>query len=141
MPCRVDFYVTSSTGSDDRLTLACRVVEKAYKSGQAVYLYCENPEQMNQMDEKLWTFTQSSFVPHALLDDRDDLTPVTLGCDNPSTDLGKIVVSLAAVPVRTFDQFSRVAEIVGAEEPERQAARERFKFYRDSGIEPTTHKV
>jgi len=141
MPCRVDFYVTSSTGSDDRLALACRVVEKAYKSGQAVYLYCENPEQMNQMDEKLWTFSQSSFVPHALLCDRDDLTPVTLGCDNPSADLGNIVVSLAAVPVHTFDQFSRVAEIVGAEEPERQAARERFKFYRDSGIEPTTHKV
>ena len=141
MPCRVDFYVSTSAQSEERLTLACRVVEKAYKSGQSVYLYCQNPEQMSEMDQRLWTFSQSSFVPHALKQDRDELTPVTLGCDSPTTDFGSIVVSLAEAPVRAFTDFSRVAEIVGTEEHERQSARERYKFYRESGVEPSTHKV
>ena len=141
MTCRVDFYVTSSDSAEARTTLACRVVEKAFQSGKKVYLYCHNEEQMQLMDERLWTFSQSSFVPHEIQGQADELTPVTLGCQSPDSNSGEVVISMAEEPVRAFDHFTRVAEIVGTNDTERQSARERFKFYREHGIEPVTHKI
>jgi DNA polymerase-3 subunit chi len=34
-----------------------------------------------------------------------------------------------------------VAELVGGTDASRQAGRERFRFYRDQGIEPETHNL
>ncbi|RZO21675.1 MAG: DNA polymerase III subunit chi [Candidatus Thioglobus sp.] len=139
--CRVDFYVPSSDTPDERYTLACRVTEKAFQSGKQVYLYCQTPDQLTQMDERLWTFSLNSFIPHGLLGETDELVRVILGCDDPSPDVAEIVISMANTPVSTFNLFSRVAEIVGTDDSERQLARNRFKFYRDNGVEPVTHKV
>ena len=139
--CRVDFYVPSSNTPDGRYTLACRVTEKAFQSGKHVYLYCQTLDQLTQMDERLWAFSSSSFIPHGLLGETDELVRVTLGCDDPSPDVAEIVISMANTPVSTFSLFSRVAEIVGTDDSERQLARNRFKFYRDNGVEPVTHKV
>jgi len=126
---------------DERYTLACRVTEKAFQSGKQVYLYCQTPDQLTQMDERLWTFSLNSFIPHGLLGETDELVRVILGCDDPSPDVAEIVISMANTPVSTFNLFSRVAEIVGTDDSERQLARNRFKFYRDNGVEPVTHKV
>mgnify|MGYP001299784750 FL=1 len=139
--CRVDFYVPSSDTPDERYTLACRVTEKAFQSGKQVYLYCQTPDQLTQMDERLWTFSLNSFIPHGLLGETDELVRVILGCDDPSPDVAEIVISMANTPVSTFNLFSRVAEIVGTDDSELQLARNRFKFYRDNGVEPVTHKV
>ena len=139
--CRVDFYVPSSDMPDERYTLACRVTEKAFQSGKQVYLYCQTPDQLTQMDERLWTFSLNSFIPHGLLGETDELVRVILGCDDPSPDVAEIVISMANTPVSTFNLFSRVAEIVGTDDSELQLARNRFKFYRDNGVEPVTHKV
>ena len=139
--CRVDFYVPSSDTPEERYTLACRVTEKAFQSGKQVYLYCQTPDQLTQMDERLWTFSLNSFIPHGLLGETDELVRVILGCDDPSPDVAEIVISMANTPVSTFNLFSRVAEIVGTDDSERQLARNRFKFYRDNGVEPVTHKV
>ena len=139
--CRVDFYVPSRDTPDERYTLACRVTEKAFQSGKQVYLYCQTPDQLTQMDERLWTFSLNSFIPHGLLGETDELVRVILGCDDPSPDVAEIVISMANTPVSTFNLFSRVAEIVGTDDSERQLARNRFKFYRDNGVEPVTHKV
>ena len=139
--CRVDFYVPSSDTPDERYTLACRVTEKAFQSGKQVYLYCQTPDQLTQIDERLWTFSLNSFIPHGLLGETDELVRVILGCDDPSPDVAEIVISMANTPVSTFNLFSRVAEIVGTDDSERQLARNRFKFYRDNGVEPVTHKV
>ena len=103
--CRVDFYVPSSDMPDERYTLACRVTEKAFQSGKQVYLYCQTPDQLTQMDERLWTFSLNSFIPHGLLGETDELVRVILGCDDPSPDVAEIVISMANTPVSTFNLF------------------------------------
>ena len=67
MACRVDFYVQAAEAPKGHLTLACRVTEKAYQAGHRIYLRCEDAQQANELDELLWTFSQSSFVPHQIL--------------------------------------------------------------------------
>jgi DNA polymerase-3 subunit chi len=52
-----------------------------------------------------------------------------------------VVVSLAGDPVADFTGFLRVAEIVGNEGAERESGRRRYRFYRENGVEPTTHEI
>jgi len=40
-----------------------------------------------------------------------------------------------------FSRFDRVVEPVDADQAARAASRERFKFYRDRGYQPTAHKL
>ncbi len=42
---------------------------------------------------------------------------------------------------RGFDRFERIAEVIDADEARRQRGRERFRLYRERGIEPATHDM
>ena len=76
MACRVDFYVQATGAPQGHLTLACRVTEKAYQAGHRIYVRCQDKDQASKMDELLWTFSQSSFVPHQLSSSGQSEAPV-----------------------------------------------------------------
>ncbi|MDO4233336.1 MAG: DNA polymerase III subunit chi [Lautropia sp.] len=44
-------------------------------------------------------------------------------------------------PPDNFTDFQRVVELVGTDMPSREAARARFRFYRERGFSPLTHDV
>jgi DNA polymerase-3 subunit chi len=54
---------------------------------------------------------------------------------------GDLIVNLAQSLPPRFDRFERVAEIVDADEARRRRGRERFRLYRERGIEPATHDM
>ena len=141
MACRVDFYVQATGAAQGYLMLACRVTEKAYQAGHRIYLRCQDEDQASQVDELLWTFSQSSFVPHQLSSSGRSEAPVTIGYGSPSNEDAQVIVSLADEPVTDFDGFARVAEIVGSESAQRDSGRKRFRFYRKQGLDPVTHEI
>ena len=141
MSCRVDFYVQSGGPVQGHLTLACRVTEKAFQAGHQVYIRCSSVEQAKTLDQLLWTFSQNSFVPHSINGTGKIRTPVTIGNEPAKSETAQVVVSLAGDPVADFTGFLRVAEIVGNEGAERESGRRRFRFYRENGVEPTTHEI
>ena len=141
MACRVDFYVQATGAPQGHLTLACRVTEKAYQAGYQIYLRCQDENQANRLDELLWTFSQSSFIPHQLSSSGQSDAPVTIGHELPSAEDAQVIVSLADEPVTDFAGFARVAEIVGNESAQRDSGRKRFRFYRDQGLDPVTHEI
>ncbi len=141
MSCRVDFYVQSGGPAQGHLTLACRVTEKAFQAGHQVYIRCSSVEQAKTLDQLLWTFSQNSFVPHSINGTGKARTPVTIGNEPANSETAQVVVSLAGDPVTDFTGFLRVAEIVGNEGAERESGRRRYRFYRENGIEPTTHEI
>ena len=49
-----------------------------------------------------------------------------------------VLINLHAAPPPFFSRFERLAEIVGADEADAAAARERFRFYRERGYELRT---
>ena len=57
---RIDFH--SNVG--DSIAYACRLVRKAYLSGQPLIVLAE-PERLKRFDEQLWTFKPLEFVPIA----------------------------------------------------------------------------
>jgi DNA polymerase-3 subunit chi len=144
MTDRVDFYVLGTPTPKQRLTFACRLIEKAYMRGLRVAVLSASAEEAQALDELLWTFNDQSFVPHALCAEEaspDAHTPVHLSTglgDSASADL---LVNLSdRLPAR-LERFARVAEIIDADPERRRLGRERFKTYRERQLAPHTHQI
>ena len=139
---RVDFYILDEAAPGSRMTFACRLTEKAYGLGNKVYAHAANERDADQLDTMLWTFRQGSFVPHQLLTQSDNRrAPVSIGTGTDHLTEGDLLINLDDNTPDFAGGFGRVAEIIGGDEASRKAGRERFKHYRDMGIEPETHKI
>mgnify|MGYP002790281654 CR=1 FL=1 len=52
-----------------------------------------------------------------------------------------VLVNLSTELPREPGRFERIIEVIDGEERRRQQGRERFRAYRDLGIEPETHSL
>jgi DNA polymerase-3 subunit chi len=139
---RVDFYILATDEPASRMRFACRLTEKAYSLKHRVYAHTASPADAKQLDEMLWTFRQGSFVPHSLLGDSADArTPVRIGIPEKSQAEGQLLINLSGAAPGFATNYERVAEIVDGSEASRQAGRERFRQYREMGLEPVTHQI
>jgi DNA polymerase-3 subunit chi len=143
---RIDFHSNVS----DKLEYACRLTRKIWSAtpvGEAVRNIVMVGEQadLRKLDELLWTFSATDFLPHCFIDDEAaPETPIVLTDDFASPALENIphadvmihlgmrmpqdVAALAA-------RFPRIVEVVTVNETERLAGRDRYKAYRDLGHE------
>lgn len=139
---RVDFYVTPNTEPDARLQLACRIVEKAYNLSHGVYIHTDDAASAGKLDELLWTFRQGSFIPHCLhtAEELPDAA-VVIGHDHLPAITPQVLINMSSQVPDFFSRFERIAEIVAGDEATRQAARTRFKFYRERGYPLETHEL
>lgn len=139
---RIDFYILPDHTPRGRPLLACRLAEKAYGLGHRVYIQTSSPEQAQALDDLLWTFRPGSFVPHALYPVTDnEIPPVLIGWeDNPDVDAQMLINLTPQVPA-IFERFERVAELVDQDEQTLNQSRARFRFYRERGCAPQSHKL
>lgn len=139
---RVDFYILDTAEPARRLSFACRLTEKAYGLSNRVYAHMATSADATRLDEMLWTFRQGSFVPHQLLTDAGkQRAPVSIGTGDTCEVKGDLLINLTDTMLKFAAGFTRVAEIICSDEPSRKAGRERFKRYRDMGLEPETHRI
>jgi DNA polymerase III subunit chi len=141
---RVDFYVLDTAEARARQLLACRLTEKAYLAGQRVFVWLEDAAALAAFDELLWTFADRSFVPHESLREAPQWTecPVLLGCQSAPADGYDLLLNLGGEPpAACLAQAPRIIEILDAEPQRRQAARERYRRYRERGVNPQTHHI
>ncbi|MGH8209633.1 MAG: DNA polymerase III subunit chi [Steroidobacteraceae bacterium] len=142
---RVDFYILEGASSSARLKLACKLAEKAYLASQSVLVWHTDPAELRSLDDMLWTFSDSSFVPHDVLPSsgaRGDipvlLSPGVMPSANANTD---IIINLAAELPACLSQTRRVVEIIDGDDARRRAGRARFKAYRELGVQPASHNI
>jgi DNA polymerase-3 subunit chi len=142
---RIDFYILDQASHEARLTLACRLAAKAVEQKLEVLINTETASDSARLDELLWTFAQGSFLPHRRLDTQpveDEGEPVLIGCGRePESGPWEFLINLSPRVPEFFSRFERVAELVSAEQEDKAAGRERFRYYRDRGYELRTHKV
>lgn len=140
---QVDFYLTQSSQQQHALVTACRLAEKASKQGHHVFIHADDEPQAQQLDKLLWTFKQTSFIPHRIIESdtgTDSNDKVLIGHNHDPEFEHDVMINLATTIPDFFSRFKRVAEIVSGNEEQRQQARQRFKFYRDRGYELNTHE-
>ncbi len=137
---QVDFY----TGATDRLLIACRLCAKATQQGLKTVVHVPDTLLAGQFDKLLWTFSQTSFVPHCRVDDRlADITPVLL---NSESALAKeissdVLLNLDKAVPADFERFQRIVEVVDETVNNKQLARERYRFYQEQGHEIRHHRL
>ncbi len=135
---RIDFY----HDAPDRLQVACRLAAKAAQQKLRVLIYAPDAETARAIDRLLWTTPPTGFLPHCMTHDRlAPETPVVIAADADATPHDEVLVNLSAERPAHFARFQRLVEIVGREEADRAAARDRYRFYRERGYEIYTHNL
>jgi DNA polymerase III subunit chi len=133
---RVDFH----TNVGDALLYACRLARKAYQAGQPLVVVGD-PGRLRLFDERLWTFSPLDFLPHCMADSAlAARTPIVLTPDLAHAPHHQILLNLAPAVPPQFARFERLLEIVGNDEDELAAGRERYRFYRDRGYPLNNYK-
>jgi DNA polymerase-3 subunit chi len=139
---QIDFYILPDHTAQGRLLLACRLAEKAYTHRHKVYIHTPNHALAEQLDDLLWTFRQHSFVPHALYPPAPgDTSPVLIGYHSQPMAPRDVLLNLGSdIPDFSAD-FQRVIELVDQDEQTLQQSRQRFRYYRERGYEPVSHRL
>lgn len=132
---RIDFYVSPSDQLQARLELACLLARKAWHGQLATFIRCSDIQQMQQMDELLWSFRSASFLPHSLYQDNPQ-APIVLAVDEQPVQKQPVFINLAPNSVQQIQDFNRIIEIVCQEPELLQKSRENFLHYRQLGYQP-----
>ena len=135
---RIDFYVDA----DDRLRVACRLAAKAVAQRLRVLVYAPDGDVAVAIDKLMWTTPAIGFLPHVAAGHRLAAeTPVVIARGAEDSPHDEVLVNLAAEWPPAFARFQRLVEIVTADEDDKRAARDRYRFYRDRGYEIRTHSL
>lgn len=135
---RVDFHFNAP----DKIAYGCRLVRKAYRAKHPVLVWCDDESRLDAFDRLLWSDSPTDFVPHVRADSAlAPRTPILLAHETADTDAHDVLVNLGRITPPMFARFERLIEIVGTDEDDRIAARERWRFYRDRGYPMTRHDV
>jgi DNA polymerase-3 subunit chi len=133
---RADFYLIAKPRFlAEPLRLVCELARKACDAGQPLLVLADSMTQAEQLDELLWEFDPDAYVPHQIAgtDEDDDVTPVLIAAPESDAALRPLVLNLRAAAVS--GAFERVLEVVPADESARGPLRERWKAYKDRGLE------
>jgi len=134
----IDFY----THVADRLAVAARIVAKAYAAHGTVRVFTPDRSASDALDRLLWLQTALSFLPHCRMDSALAAeTPIWIDEVPEHNGPCAVLVNLNAEPPPFFSRFERLAEIVGKDDADVLAGRERFRFYRERGYELRTHNL
>jgi len=137
---KIDFH----TNVPDKIAYTCRLVRKALTTSpdSRIVVLTEDRNTLTRLDEALWTFSDPDFLPHAKAGDPiATQTPVIL-TDSEDADLPhhQILVNLSSGVPSSFAKFERMIEVIGSEDADTEAGRQRYSHYRKRGY-ALTHTV
>jgi DNA polymerase-3 subunit chi len=138
----IDFYFNAG----DRLQVACRLAGKAVAQKKRMLIYAPDAEVAARIDKMLWTWPAIGFVPHvAAHDPLAAQTPVLIAGGEQDSEMSpagiEVLLNLSAQCPPHFERFERLLELVGTEDEEKNAGRERYRFYRDRGYPIANHDL
>ena len=127
----------------DPLAYTCRLIRKGYLLGMSMLVMCDG-RQSAQLDRQLWAMRNVDFVPHCLESASQALV-----------DRSAVILAEGAAPQRAFDalvnlradmppsfaSYAKVFEVVSFEPDDLEAARQRWRAYKQAGLEPRRHEV
>lgn len=123
-------------GAADKLAAACALLGKAAAQKKPVLVYAPQAEVAGMLDRLLWTQPALGFTPHCRTDSPLAAeTPILLADKLDQLPQDERLMNLALEIPPGFSRFQSLIEVVGQEDDDRAAARERVKFYKDRGYE------
>lgn len=133
---QIDFYILGDNSRRDINQMVCQLCEKALAQEMTVLIYTHSALQAQQLDDRLWTYRADSFIAHknqlSEQQDRDSFSyPVLIATQ--SNQYQQLLINLSTETPPFFDQFERLAELVGKDDTEKASARNRYRSYLQKG--------
>ncbi|RAJ95265.1 DNA polymerase III subunit chi [Aliidiomarina maris] len=133
------FYLLDDIGDAQLLPFICQQVSHFFRQGQRVLVMAEDQAQAEALDELLWQLPVDAFVPHHLSGEGGQGSPVEISWpQQANAAMRQVVINLATQAPSVAARAQRVVDVVPVETTQRAAARERFKQYRQFGLQPHT---
>lgn len=118
----------------------CELAAAAAAAGERCYLWASSEAKAREFDDLLWTFSDRSFVPHALWQGEASCDePVAVGW-RPGNPNGAscLLLGRPASPAEA-GTFHRVVDLVLMDDPSAlEQARHRFRTFRKAGFSVVT---
>ena len=131
-----------------RLLFACRLVEKAFHKGHRLLVVCENEAQRNTLDDLLWDFKKTGFVPHEIRgnpgQERRQAVEIDYhGREASASDSHQddVLINLTPQIPADFGEFQRITEIVIQDEAILKSTRDNWKQYKSAGLKLDRHDM
>lgn len=126
----------------ERHSYVGRLLRKAYSRGARVHVLC-TPADIDPLDRSLWLMSQGEFLPHARETAPEWMlkrTPILLGTRPPADGAIDVLINLAPIPVLGLSGV-KIIEVVGADPGELAQARDRWRSYKQAGVDPIAHDL
>ncbi|MBP5986716.1 MAG: DNA polymerase III subunit chi [Azonexus sp.] len=123
-------------GAADKIAAACALLSGAYAKKKPMLVYAREKEVASSLDRMLWTHAALSFVPHCRADSPLAAeTPILITDTLDSIAQDERLMNLSREIPPGFSRFESLIEVVGQDEDDRTAARDRVKLYKERGCD------
>lgn len=127
---KVDFYFNVP----DKLSKTAQLCEEKLVKGRQATIYTVDAAMNADIQKMLWQHSATSFLPSSTAEALDGaMAPIVLVSNGETLCQDDVLINLQMQHPPFFSRFRHLIELVGTEESDKVAARERFKFYRDRG--------
>ena len=133
---KISFYLFEKS-PERQVQSTCRLCRKKLRESARIWLHCPDPKVQQELDELLWSFDPTSFLPHGI---QDTTAPICISADLP-TENDWIVFNFNNQALENMTQFDHIIEIIENDEQAKIIGREKFKTYRGLGVQPQTFKL
>ena len=143
---QVDFYLISNRVNNAKYKLASRLANKLQRMKQSSLVITDDNKATAELDKVMWSFSDASFLAHESLTEVNPAALVVIG-DKHSVSAATlerqhdVLINLSSEVPMFNHHFSRIAEIVEADENAKAAARVRYKSYQGEGFELKMHNI
>lgn len=139
---QVDFYIIGASDEHATFRIATRLIEKAHAQGMRVLLLCQDMNMADALDDWLWTFDETSFIPHSLIENipEGENPPIQIGTHDTSIATPfDILVNLSETAPSLPLPVGRILELVPHHG--KAAGRMRYKVYQGMQYDLRKHNV
>ncbi len=123
-------------GAADKLAAACALLGGAYAKRRPITVYAPERPLAQALDRLLWSNNPLSFIPHC--DASSPLaseTPILLTDRLEQLTQTERLMNLGPKLPPGYQRFQSLVEVVGQDEADRLAARERVRRYKEAGCD------
>lgn len=139
VPTEVVFYILNSSDLNSREQFMSKLLNKVVSENRQADVLFETLTEAQRYDLNLWQFQPQSFIPHSL--SHEESAPIQLYAEKVTKPCFDILLNHQMQFPENFNQYQRTIEILDQTQHLIEMGRERFKRYKQMGIEPQVHKI
>ena len=139
----IDFYILSTTSEQDRYQFVCKLAEKIFRQKQKAFFLTPSIEDSENLDDLLWSFRPTSFIPHQIIQNNTHslFDQLLISNQDIPDNWSGILVNLTQQLTPNIERLTRIIEIIDNNEVCLTKGRQRYRHYKKMNLSPDTHKI